>query len=158
MCRVEKEDKNNVVSLVIMRLRVPGSSVAQCSGKRVVWVSLYSFFSWVEGFFFCSLYSLYSPISFILLYFQVTCHVTIIKRSGTGRPQDLLLEQISFCSRSPCKRYCWSIMWPEHTFYPGLKPLELFSQRAVRTKTLTVLAQATQTHVTRDGCKVIYIT
>ena len=37
-----------------------------------------------------------SPISFIFLYFHVTCHVTIIKRSGTRRPQDLLLNKFHF--------------------------------------------------------------
>ena len=34
---------------------------------------------------------------------HVTCHVTIIKRSGTRRPQD------SFCSRSPSERYSTNI-------------------------------------------------
>ena len=40
---------------------------------------------------------------------HVTCHVTIIKRSGARRPQDLLLEKISFCSRSPSERYSTNI-------------------------------------------------
>ena len=40
---------------------------------------------------------------------HVTCHVTIIKRSGTRRPQDSLLEKISFCSRSPSERYSTNI-------------------------------------------------
>ena len=50
--------------------------------------------------------------------------MTIIKRSGIKRPQDLILEKTSFCSKSPSERYCQSIIWAEHTFHPGLISLE----------------------------------
>ena len=52
---------------------------------------------------------------------HVTCHVTIIKREGTRKPQDLPLGKTSFSSRSPSERYCQSFICSEHTFDPGLK-------------------------------------
>ena len=54
---------------------------------------------------------------------QATCHVIIIKRYGTRKPQGLLLGKSSFCSRSPSERYCQSFICSEHTSDPGLKPL-----------------------------------
>ena len=54
---------------------------------------------------------------------QATCHVIIIKRYSTRKPQGLLLGKNSFCSRSPGERYCQSFICSEHTFDPGLKPL-----------------------------------
>ena len=56
---------------------------------------------------------------------HATCHVTLIKRRGTTKPQDLLLGKNSFCSRSPNERYCQSFIFSEHTFDPGHKPLEI---------------------------------
>ena len=56
-----------------------------------------------------------------------TCHVIIIKRHSTRKPQGLLLGKNSFCSRSPGERYCQSFICSEHTFDPGLKPLDLLN-------------------------------
>ena len=78
---------------------------------------------------------------------HVTCHVTIIKRSGTKRPQDLILEKISFCSKSPSERYCQSIIWAEHTFHPGLISLE---DRECCNKKMTVC------RFLRHLCRTIY--
>ena len=52
------------------------------------------------------------------------CHVPVIKRLGTRKPQDLPLGKNSCCSRSPSERYCQSFICSEHTFDPGVKPLE----------------------------------
>ena len=46
--------------------------------------------------------------------FSIFGHVTIIKRQGTRKPQDLLLGKSSFCSRSPSERYCQYIICLEH--------------------------------------------
>ena len=63
----------------------------------------------------------FRPLSF---FGHAMCHVTVIKRLGTRKPQDLLLRKNSCCSRSPCERYCQSFICSEHTFDPGLKPVE----------------------------------
>ena len=60
----------------------------------------------------------------ISIFGHVTCHVTIIKRYGTRKPQDVPLGKNSFCSRSPSERYCQSFICPQHPFDPSLKPLE----------------------------------
>ena len=59
-----------------------------------------------------------------LIFGHVTCHMTIIKLLGTRKPQDLLLGKNSFCSIPPSERYRQSFLCSEHTFDPGLKPLE----------------------------------
>ena len=63
----------------------------------------------------------FPPLS---IFGHAMCHVTVIKRLGTRKPQDLLLGKNSCCSRSPSERYCQSFICSEHTFDPGLKPLE----------------------------------
>ena len=42
---------------------------------------------------------------------------------GTRKPQDF--GENSFFSRPPCERLCKSFIFSEHTFDPGLKPLEM---------------------------------
>ena len=52
-----------------------------------------------------------------------------IKRQGIRKPQDfqLVLGKNSFGSRSPSERYCQSFLCSEHSFDPGLKPLQATS-------------------------------
>ena len=63
----------------------------------------------------------FPPLS---IFGHAMCHVTVIKRLGTRKPQDLLLGKNSCCSRSPSERYCQSFICSEHTFDLGVKPLE----------------------------------
>ena len=54
--------------------------------------------------------------------FSIFGHVTIFKRQGSRKPQDLLLEKSSTCSRSPSGKYSQlCIICSEHIFDPGLK-------------------------------------
>ena len=55
---------------------------------------------------------------------NVTGQVTIIKRFMAEESLKICFGESSFCSRSPRERYCQSFICSEHTFDPGLKPLE----------------------------------
>ena len=60
----------------------------------------------------------------VSIFGHLTCHVTIIRREDTRKPEDLLLGKSSFFSRSPSERYCQFFICSAHIFDPGLKPLE----------------------------------
>ena len=64
----------------------------------------------------------FPPLS---IFGHAICHVTVIKRLGTRKPQVLLFGKNSFCSSSPGERYCQSFICSEHSFDRSLKPLEV---------------------------------
>ena len=80
--------------------------------------------------------------------FSIFGHMTWFRQKKTSI---FTFGEKTFCSRSPSERYCQSFICSEHTFDPGLKPLEQAFMGYQPCRTVLVCPEASQHNATAFG-------